>query len=135
MSVVAPISPFAVFVAIASLGCVARVPGGHGETHHLIIGFGIVTVGKTCPASVTATRTHSFGISASTAPGAKLGLGYASAMVVAVADGAEDVRAEISGLPGGALIVEAASAKLAPIASTTTTPREDGDPCIRRDLL
>jgi hypothetical protein len=102
----------ALAVASTLAGCVARVPGHEGETHHVIVGFGVVTTRESARAGVVATRAHSLGLSVTDRPGLKLGMGWASSTVVSVADGAEDVRVEVSRRPGGPLIVEAPSVRL-----------------------
>ena len=53
------------------------------------------------------------GIGVSDQVGLKVGIGYASSTVVAVPDGAEDVRVEVSQKLGGPLMVETPKAKLA----------------------
>jgi hypothetical protein len=105
---------FSVALALGGLlaGCVAKVPGGAGETHHLIVGFGVVTTRDGGRDGVVATRAHALGLSVTDRPGLKLGMGYASSTVVSVADGAKDVRVEVSRRPGGPLIVEAPSVLL-----------------------
>jgi hypothetical protein len=86
---------------------------GKGTIHYLILGFGLVTVPKLDKeTAVIATRVHALGISISDQPGLKLAIGYSASNSVSVADGAEDVRVEISQVPGGSLEIETQSAKL-----------------------
>lgn len=59
-----------------------------------------------------ATDMQALGLSISDRPGLKLGIGYSSSTVVTVADGAEDVRVEISKMPGGPIIIDTQSAIL-----------------------
>jgi hypothetical protein len=105
LSVVSLISCSALF------GCVS-IPGKNGTVHYLIVGFGVVSVNDVVGSAVTATNAHVLGISFSDRPSAALAIGYSSSTVVTVADGAEDVRVEISQIPGRGLIVEAPSVKL-----------------------
>jgi hypothetical protein len=52
------------------------------------------------------------GVLVSDRPGPKFAIGYSSASVVSVADGAEDVRVEVSRRPMGPVIVDTQRAKL-----------------------
>lgn len=90
-------------------GCVAHMPTNDGTTHYLIFGFGIVSVGRSPEDTVQATRMTAVGLSISDQPVFKLGLGYASATVVTVPQGARDVRMEVSHVPWGPFIVDTQS--------------------------
>jgi hypothetical protein len=92
-------------------GCVA-IPGKNGTTHHLIIGIGLVSVNDSCAQAVVATDAHALGISISNQPGLKFAAGYSSNTVVSVAEGADDVRVEISKLPGRPLMIDVPAARL-----------------------
>jgi hypothetical protein len=94
--------------------------GKKGNVHYLILGFGIVTVNESSQA-VTATDIHALGISASDQPGLKLAVGYSSSTIVSVTDGAEDVRVEVSKIPGSPIVVDVPRA----IRARTGVPRGD----------
>lgn len=94
----------------ALAGCIA-IPGKNGTTHHLIIGIGLVSVNESSAQTVLATDSHALGISISNQPGLKFVAGYSSNTMVSVADGADDVRVEVSKFPGGPFVVEVPSAK------------------------
>ncbi len=64
--------------------------------------------------AILATKMQTLGVVLSDQPGTKLGLGYSSSQVVAIPDGAKDVRVEISEKPGGPVVVDAPSALLTP---------------------
>ena len=82
--------------------------------NYLVVGVGILTVPKPeASTGVLAARLHALGVSISDQPGLKLAIGYTSSMTVAVPDGAEDVRVEISQRPGGPLIINTQKAALA----------------------
>ena len=98
-----------VFIFSMSSGCI-QIPGKGGTKHYVIIGFGIVSVNESDEA-VVATQTQALGVSVSDRPGLKLGIGYASSTVVTVAPGAQDVRVEVSKIPGGPLVVDTQSAQ------------------------
>jgi hypothetical protein len=100
-----------IFFLLAFDGCVS-IPGKNGTRHHLIIGVGIVSVNESPAQAVVATDSHALGISISEQAGLKFALGYSSSTVVSVADGADDVRVEVSKVPGGPLIVDVPAAKL-----------------------
>jgi len=95
----------------AILGCVS-IRGENGTVHYLIVGFGVVSVNDAAGPAVTATKAHVLGISVSDRPSPALAIGYSSSTVVTIADGAEDVRVEISQFPGTGLIVDAPKVKL-----------------------
>jgi hypothetical protein len=100
----------------SSIHCCMAVPLHEGQdtVHYLVVGLGILTVPTpgTSP-GVLAARLHTLGVSISDHPGLKVAIGYTSSMTVAVPDGAEDVRVEISQQPGGPLIIDAQKAVLA----------------------
>ncbi|WP_051361111.1 hypothetical protein [Desulfuromonas sp. TF] len=84
-----------------------------GSIHYLIIGAGVVTVPKNHhETAVLATRSHALGVVVSDQPGVKMGVGYLSSQVLAVPEGAEDVRVEIFRAPGGPIIVDTQRATL-----------------------
>lgn len=93
-------------IATLLSGCVMSVAGKDGSSHHVIIGFGIVSVNEAPDKAVIATDTHALGFSVSDRPGLKVGVGYSSSTVVTVAPGARDVRVEVSKKPWGPLIVD-----------------------------
>jgi hypothetical protein len=93
-------------------GCIVSVSGEGGSSHHVIIGFGIVSVNEDPDKAVVATDVYALGLSLSDRPGLKVGLGYSSGTVVSVAPDAEDVRVEISKKPWGPLIVDTQKAIL-----------------------
>jgi hypothetical protein len=86
-------------------GCVT-IPGKGQSKYHLIFGFGIVAVSDPQHTAMVATDVHSLGVMISDRPDVKLAVGYVSSAVVTVAEGAEDVRAEIARKPWGPLIVD-----------------------------
>lgn len=85
--------------------CVA-IPGKNGTVHYLIVGFGIVSVNESQSQAVIATDAHTLGISISDQPGLKLAVGYSSSTVVTIPDGAEDVRVEVSKIPGSPIVID-----------------------------
>jgi hypothetical protein len=99
-----------------SIHCCMAVPLQEGQdtVHYLVVGVGILTVPKPGTSTgVLAARLHALGVSIADQPGLKLAIGYTSSMTVAVPDGAEDVRVEISQRPGGPLIIDTQKAVLA----------------------
>jgi hypothetical protein len=90
--------------------CVS-IPGKSGTVHHLILGFGIVSVNEPPSQAVLATDSHILGISISNQPGLKFAFGYSSSTVVSIPDGAEDVRVEVSKIPGSPIVIDVPSAK------------------------
>ncbi len=92
-------------------GCVVSLKGKGETSHHIIIGIGLVSV-KDEPSAVLTTNTQSLGLSISDRPGLKVGFGYSSNIVVSVPDSVQDVRVEVSSLPGRPFIVETQSAVL-----------------------
>jgi hypothetical protein len=100
---------FLIFHGVLS-SCVS-IPGKGGTVHHLIIGFGIVSVNEPPSQAVIATDSHILGISISDQPGLKFAFGYSSSTVVSIPDGADDVRVEVSKVPGKPLIIDVPSAK------------------------
>ena len=81
-------------------GCIVSVPGKESAEHHLVLGFGIVSVNEAPHEAAIATEVRALGISISDRPGLKMGIGYSSSSVVTVAEGAEDVRIAASRTPG-----------------------------------
>ena len=101
---------FLIFHGVLS-SCVS-IPGKGGTVHHLIIGFGIVSVNEPASPAVIATDSHILGMSISDQPGLKFAFGYSSSTVVSIPDGADDVRVEVSKVPGKPLVIDVPSAKL-----------------------
>jgi hypothetical protein len=113
------------FLAIGSAvlsGCCFPIPARSGTTYHLIVGIGVVAVSDPAKNAVVATDAHSLGVAVSDRPGLRFAFGYSSSSVVSVADGARDVRVEVSRKPGGPLIVDAPSAESAAPVETTVLP-------------
>ncbi|NWF92329.1 MAG: hypothetical protein HXY46_05395 [Syntrophaceae bacterium] len=78
-----------------------------GSVHHLIIGFGLVTVPHNAGnCGVLATKAQSLGIHVSDQPGLKFSVGYGSSSTVAVPETTENIVVEVSQRPFGPLIVE-----------------------------
>lgn len=98
-------------VTISTGGCIP-IPGKGGVTHHIVIGFGVVSVREGEKDAVVATHVNALGVAISDRPGMKLGVGYTESTVVSVNQGAEDVRIEVSRVPGGPLVVECPRARL-----------------------
>ena len=97
------------------LACCASLPirGSQGSVHYLVIGLGLLSVPKPeDKTAVLATKMQTLGVGVSDQAGLKVGIGYASSTVVAVPDGAEDVRVEVSQKLGGSLIVDTPKANL-----------------------
>jgi hypothetical protein len=97
-------------LAIVLSGCVVSVPGKEGSSHHVIIGFGVVSVNEAPEKAIIATDTHALGLSLTDRPGLKFGIGYSSSTVVTVAPHAKDVRVEVSKKPWGPLVIDTQSA-------------------------
>lgn len=92
-------------------GCVV-ISGKNQTKYHLILGLGVVAVSDVNQTSMVATDVHSLGVMVSDRPDIKLAIGYVSSAVVTVAEGARDVRAEVSRKPWGPLVVDVPSATL-----------------------
>jgi hypothetical protein len=101
---------FLIFHGVLS-SCVS-IPGKSGTVHHVIIGFGIVSVNEPASQAVVATDSHILGMSISDQPGLKFAFGYSSSTVVSIPDGADDVRVEVSKVPGQPIIIDVPSARL-----------------------
>jgi hypothetical protein len=95
-------------------GCMSfPIQGGENSVHYLIIGVGMVTVPKPeKETAILATKSQALGVSLTDQPGLVVGIGYSSSTVIAIPDGAEDVRVEVSQKPGGPLIIAAPKADL-----------------------
>jgi hypothetical protein len=99
-------------VAMAAAGCLAtltsclRTTDPDGTTHHLILGFGVVSVKEAPRKAMTVTSANVVGVHVSDQPGMKVGFGYSSSVVTAVSENAPDLRAEVSKRPFGPLVVE-----------------------------
>lgn len=88
------------------------IPVKRGEvTHHVILGFGIVSNYKGTNYPVAVNRVQSVGVHVSDQPGLKVGIGAASSVGVMVATNAEDVRIEVTAKPFSLLKVDAISVK------------------------
>lgn len=102
-------------VLLVTSSCIVSIPGKGSESntsHHIVIGFGIVSVNEPENIALISTSTQVLGINLSDRPGMKLGVGYSSNTVITVPDGAEDVRVEVSQLPNKPFIVDTQSAIL-----------------------
>jgi hypothetical protein len=93
-------------------GCSLAIEGKDNTIHHLIIGLGIVSIKETPSPSVVVTDSKAIGINISDRPGLKLGIGYSSSTVVTIPNNANNVHAEISGKPGGPLVIDVPKASL-----------------------
>jgi hypothetical protein len=80
----------------------------------VVIGLGVVSVHENPKDAIVATDAQDLGLCITDRPGVKIAVGYLSSTVVSVADGAKDVRVEVTRRPFGPLRVEAAKAKLEP---------------------
>lgn len=67
---------------VLACGCVPLRQGG--TTHYLVLGFGLVSVNSTNQIAVTAVKANVLGVMASTMPGPKLSIGYASIAAASV---------------------------------------------------
>ncbi len=116
-------------LCVALTACVVSIPGKEGRTtYHVIIGFGIVSVNEPAEQAIVTTDTQALGITLSDQPGLKMGVGYSSSTVVTVADGAADIRVEVSKVPGRPLIVDTQSAMLKPFGSGRRETHEPAPP-------
>jgi hypothetical protein len=98
---------------IAVTGCSPfRLKGKDGSVHHVILGFGIVSVNNTNPSAASVTQAHMLGLLVTDVPGFKMAAGYSSATTVSVAAEAEDVRVEIQLRPGRSLTIHVPAAHL-----------------------
>lgn len=107
--------PLMMMNACSQASCCLSLPiqGDQSSIHYMVIGFGIISVPKPeQKTAVLATKMQSLGVSVSNQPGMKIGIGYTSGSLVAVPNGAEDVRVEVSQKLGGPLIVETQKAQL-----------------------
>jgi hypothetical protein len=96
-----------IFVPLFS-SCVCPIK--HGDvTHHVVLGFGIVSTYERTNQPVTVTRVHAVGVYVGNAPGLNVGLGACSSTVVSVSTNAEDVRVEVMNQPGSGMIVDTTS--------------------------
>lgn len=109
----------ALLLSIGLLGgcgshCCLSIPFSDDDAvHYLILGVGLVTIPKPgTETAVLSTKTQTLGLNLSDQPGLKMGIGYSSSTVVAIPDGAEDVRVEVSQKPGGPIVVDTQTAKL-----------------------
>jgi len=92
--------------ACAQLGCcVAIRADGDRETRYFVFGFGIVSVPQAQRTDIVATRMSALGISISSQPGMKLGIGYASSEVLAVPTGVDDVVVEATTCPSEGMLL------------------------------
>lgn len=101
-------------LALSASGCVVTIPGEGRASRHVILGFGVVSVNRSCDDRVVATDSTSLGVSVTDRPALKFALGYASSTVITVAPDVEDVRVELAKPFGGPLIVDTRRAKAKP---------------------
>lgn len=92
----------ALAVCLLCAGCMSF--NRNGTTHHVIIGFGIVSVNNTNNAAATVIKSQAIGLNLSDGAGTKLGLGYSSTTVVKVHTN-ENVIIEVYDMPGKPLTV------------------------------
>jgi hypothetical protein len=92
-------------VALAAAGCTLPVRGREGTTHHVVLGFGVVSVHRSPAETVTATRVQALGVVVTDRPMLKVGVGYASSVVVTAVPGV-DAAVEVSQRPWGPLRVD-----------------------------
>lgn len=86
--------------------CGLPISGRDGTVHHLIIGIGVVSVPKPGEGTpVTAVRSHVLGIDLAGGPAAGFRAGYSFNADVFLPRDADNVCAEISGLPFGKMEV------------------------------
>lgn len=85
-------------------GFVLPVETRDGTTHHIVIGFGVVSVNRAPDETVTATRATALGAVLSDRPMPKVGLGYSSSVVVTTVPGV-DALVEVSQRPWGPLVI------------------------------
>ncbi len=86
------------------LACGCSFTDKHGTRHTVIIGFGVVSVNQTNPVAATVTKINGIGLSTSSAPGMKLGLGYFNSVTVEV--NTNNLLIEVSDAPGQPLKVQ-----------------------------
>lgn len=63
-------------------GC--AVKGTGGKTHHVVFGFGVVTVDSPTNSPVIVTQSRTLGVTLSDAPGVRFNAGYANSTVTQV---------------------------------------------------
>ncbi len=77
-----------------------------GTTHHLIFGFGVVSVNSGTNHQAEVVNSNVLGLHISNGPGLKMGVGYASQSVVSISTNA-NVVIEVDRRPGKPLKVNA----------------------------
>lgn len=102
----------AVSLCLLSLTGCFPVKGKDGTTRHVVLGLGVISVKQAPNRAMVVTDSHVLGMHVSDQPGLKMGMGWSQSTVTEVADGAEDVRAEVRKSPGAPLVVEVQSATL-----------------------
>ena len=73
--------------AVGAAGCMT-VRDKDGTEHHVVLGFGVISVKEAPKKAMVVTDSHVLGVHVSDQPGTKVGIGYAQRMVTTVADGA-----------------------------------------------
>ncbi len=100
---------FVAALALCTLcGCSGiKWAGRDGTIHHVILGFGVVSVpANNDKSSVVATRSETLGIHVSDQPGVRVAIGYTSSSTIAVPETTENIVVEVSQRPFGRLVVE-----------------------------
>jgi hypothetical protein len=94
---------------VATPGCL-HIKDADGTTHHIIVGVGVVSVKEAPNRAMTVTSANVVGLYVTDQPGASACLGYSSNLVTTVADGAENIVAEVRRDPFAPLRVETPNA-------------------------
>ena len=105
-------SLLAILFPVLLNGCIVTVPGEESVKHHIVLGFGMVSVNAPPEQAAVATQVQALGINISDQPGLKFGLGYSSGTVVTVPARAEDVRLAVTKTPGCPFTVDVQKADL-----------------------
>jgi hypothetical protein len=108
-------------------GCL-KVNDADGTTHHVILGFGVVSVKQAPDNAMTVTNSNVLGLHVTDQSGTKVGLGYSSTLTTTVSDGAEDVRAEIQRRPFGRLNIIVDKADLRRPVLAAGNAQANGEP-------
>lgn len=103
------LAPLALVLAASGCSGIPISDTESGATHHVILGFGIVSVSdpKSAP-EVTAVRVHALGLSVDTGPTAGVALGYKSATAIQAAPDA-DTCVEINSGAFGPMFIKTSS--------------------------
>lgn len=83
-------------VLFCCAGCITY--NRDGTSHHVIIGFGVVSVNNTNQTAATVVKTQILGFGYSTDNGPRAAVGYSSSTVVKVATN-QNAQIEVSNLP------------------------------------